>query len=110
MPCVKSQGIVFEQVEYDDGDRGDLHLAVERVRLLMHAGETFEPAKPAELEMLAKGLLTAANDKSATSPRTRKQCLSPSQEQQLKGQWQQQHTGIRTSFSQLYSRWHCLLP
>ncbi|DBA66045.1 TPA: hypothetical protein ACH3X2_003050 [Trebouxia sp. C0005] len=72
------------RVEYDDGDRGDLHLAVERVRLLMHAGETFEPANPAELETLAKGLLTAANDKSATSPRTRKQCLSPSQEQQLK--------------------------
>ncbi|KAL0042492.1 hypothetical protein WJX79_001550 [Trebouxia sp. C0005] len=72
------------RVEYDDGDRGDLHLAVERVRLLMHAGEIFGPAKPAELETLAKGLLTAANDKSATSPRTRKQCLSPSQEQQLK--------------------------
>ena len=58
----------------------------------MHAGETFEPAKPAELEMLAKGLLTAANDKSATSPRTRKQCLSPSQEQQLKGLWQNNET------------------
>ncbi|KAL0040242.1 hypothetical protein WJX77_001213 [Trebouxia sp. C0004] len=79
------------RVEYDDGDRGDLHLAVERVRLLMHAGETFEPAKPAELEMLAKGLLTAANDKSAASPRTRKQCLSPSQEQQLKEAEEEAH-------------------
>jgi len=75
----------------------------------MHAGETFEPAKPAELEMLAKGLLTAANAKSATSPRTRKQCLSPSQEQQLKGLWQQQNTGTSGGFSQLYSTWHCML-
>ena len=52
----------------------------------MHAGETFEPAKPAQLEAIAKSLLTAANDKSATSPRTRKQCLSPSQEKQMEGQ------------------------
>ena len=80
------------QVEYDDGDKGELHLAVERVRLLMHAGETFEPAKPSDLETLARGLLTNANNKSALSPRTRKQCLSPGQEQHLKGELQHQDT------------------
>lgn len=78
--------MVAEQVDYDDGEKGELHIAVERVRLLMHAGETFEPAKPAQLEAIAKSLLTAANDKSATSPRTRKQCLSPSQQKQMEGQ------------------------
>ncbi len=74
------------QVGYDDGDKDELHLAVERVRLLMHAGEAFEPAKPAELEGMAMGLLTAANAKSVVSPRTRKQCLSPGQEKQLEGE------------------------
>ena len=74
------------QVEYDDGDKDEMHLAVERVRLLMHAGETIEAAKPAELEALASTLLAAANSKSALSPRTRKQCLTPGQEQQIKGE------------------------
>ena len=65
------------QVKYDDGEEGVLHLAVERVRLLMHAGETFTPAGPAELDTMARGLLSSANAKAALSPRTRKQCTSP---------------------------------
>lgn len=69
------------QIKYDDGEEGILHLAVERVRLLMHAGEAFTPASPAELEALAKGLLSSANAKAALSPRTRKQCTSPGKAQ-----------------------------
>lgn len=68
-------------MKYDDGEEGTLHLAVERVRLLMHAGETFTPATPAELEASAKGLLSSANAKAALSPRTRKQCTSPAKVQ-----------------------------
>ncbi|KAL3130595.1 hypothetical protein ABBQ38_008399 [Trebouxia sp. C0009 RCD-2024] len=68
------------KVAYDDGDKDELHLAMERVRLLMHAGETFVPPQAADLELVAKGLLTAANNRSALSPRTRARSLSPSQE------------------------------
>lgn len=74
------------QVDYDDGDRDELHLAMERVRLLMHAGETFVQPQAADLEVVANGLLTAANNKSALSPRTRARALSPSQEKLLQGQ------------------------
>lgn len=74
------------QVAYDDGDKDELHLAMERVRLLMHAGETFVPPQAADLELVAKGLLTAANNRSALSPRTRARSLSPSQELLLQGQ------------------------
>ena len=73
------------QVDYDDGDKDELHLAMERVRLLMHAGETFVQPQAADLEVVAKGLLTAANNKSALSPKTRARSLSPSQEQLLQG-------------------------
>lgn len=73
------------QVEYDDGDKDEMHLAMERVRLLMHAGEIFTPAKAADLEAVAKGLLTAANNKSAQSPRTRGRALLLGQEKLLQG-------------------------
>lgn len=73
------------QVDYDDGDKDELLLAMERVRLLMHAGETFVQPQAADLEAVAKGLLNAANSKSALSPRTRARALSPSQEKLLEG-------------------------
>ena len=63
-----------------------MHLAMERVRLLMHAGEVFTPPKPADLEAMAGGLLTASNNKTALSPRTRGRALSPSQEKLRQGQ------------------------
>ena len=77
---------MLAQVDYDDGDKDELHLAMERVRLLMHAGETFVQPQAADLEVVAKGLLTAANSKSALSPRTRARALSPSQEKLLQGE------------------------
>lgn len=73
-------------MDYDDGDKDELHLAMERVRLLMHAGETFVRPQAADLEVVAKGLLTAANEKSALSPRTRARALSPSEERSVQGQ------------------------
>ena len=63
-----------------------MHLAMERVRLLIHAGEVFSPPKPADLEAVARGLLTAANNKTALSPRTRGRALSPNQEKLVQGQ------------------------
>lgn len=88
------------QVTYYDGEEGVLHLAVERVRLLMHAGENFVPASPAELEVMARGLLSSANAKAALSPRTRKQCTSPAKLQAVaQGQSQSLYAESITFFT-----------
>jgi hypothetical protein len=58
------------QVEYDDGDRELLHLAVEHVRLQVVPGEVLQPRLPQELEATA-GLLHGAAEQLQLSPHQR---------------------------------------
>ena len=50
-----------DQVEYRDGDKEALHIPMERVRLLMHAGEMLEAPSVEHLRIAANHLVVAAS-------------------------------------------------